>query len=72
MGTLRSKRQRQGVVVNGVVLGDPPITKIDGSPLEPGDHLDDGWFVWEDPRFPNGVVYASGAVDVDQPDELQP
>lgn len=71
MGRLRSKTNRAGVVVNGVTLGDPPITRIDGSPLEPGDSLvDDGWFIWDDAHFPNGVVYASGAVDVDEPEGI--
>ena len=71
MGTLRSKTNREGVIVNGVTLGDPPITRRDGSPLEPGDNLaDDAWFVYDDARFPTGLVYASGAVDVDEPDDL--
>ena len=70
MGTLRSKTNREGVVVNGVVLGSAPITLIDGSTPTPGDHIDDLWFIWDDSRFPTGLVYASGAVDVDEPDDL--
>lgn len=66
MGLLRSKTNRSGLTVNGVLLGDPPITRRDGSALEPGDNLiDDGWFVWSDPAFPNGNVHADGSVDVD-------
>jgi hypothetical protein len=66
MGTLRSKTNRAGVVVNGVILGDAPITLIDGSQPNPGDKIEDLWFVWDDARFPTGVVYASGAVDIDE------
>lgn len=70
MGQLRSKTNRKGVIVNGVTLGDPPITRIDGSPLQPGDSLiDDAWFIFDHPSFPNGVVYPNGAVDIDEPEE---
>lgn len=66
MGLLRSKTNRSGLVVNGVVLGDPPITRRDGTALEVGDNLvEDGWFIWSDARFPNGNVHADGTVDVD-------
>ena len=71
MGVLRSKKQRQGVVVNGVTLGDVVMARLDGTPAtEPGVDLDDCWYLWDDPRFPTGVVYASGAVDVDEPDDI--
>lgn len=71
MGMLRSKTNRAGLIVNGVLLGAPPITRVDGSPLAPGDNLvDDGWFVWDHPAFPTGVVRASGSVDVDEPEEI--
>lgn len=69
MGTLRSKTNRAGVVVNGVTLGDAPITLIDGTPAQPGDKIDELWFRWDHPAFPTGVVYASGAVDVAPPAE---
>jgi hypothetical protein len=69
MGILRSKTNRQGVVVNGVTLGDAPIALADGSTPQPGDKIDELWFVWYHPTFPTGVVYASGAVDIDQPQE---
>jgi len=70
MGTLRSKTNRKGVVVNGVTLGDPPISLLDGTAPQPGDKIDELWFLYDDPRFPTGVVYASGAVDVDEPDDI--
>jgi len=70
VGLLRSKTNRKGLVVNGVTLGDPPITRIDGTPLEAGDNLiEDGWFVWSDPAFPTGNVHADGGVDVDEDPE---
>ena len=70
MGTLRSKTNRAGLVVNGVTLGDAPITLIDGSPPEPGDNIDALWFIWNDPRFPNGNVHPDGSVDIDPEPEL--
>lgn len=70
MGTLRSKTNRAGVVVNGVVLGDAPISHIDGSAPQPGDSITELWFIWDDPRLPTGVVYATGAVDVDEPTDI--
>lgn len=68
MGTLRSKTNRSGLVVNGVRLGDCPITRADGAPLEPGDTITDAWFVWSDAAFPTGNVHADGTVDVDDPE----
>ncbi len=65
MGALRSKTNRAGVVVNGVTLGDAPITLIDGTTPEPGDTISELWFRWSDPKFPNGVVNADGSVTVD-------
>ena len=65
MGTLRSKTNRTGVVVNGVTLGDAPITLIDGSAPQEGDTISELWFRWDDSRFPNGNVHADGTVDVD-------
>ena len=70
MGTLRSKTNRAGLVVNGVTLGDAPITLIDGTAPEPGDQVDDLWFIWDDAALPTGVVRASGTVDVDDPEPL--
>jgi hypothetical protein len=70
MGTLRSKTNRVGVVVNGVTLGDAPITLIDGTPPQPGDSITELWFRWDDPRLPTGIVYASGAVDLDEPADI--
>jgi hypothetical protein len=67
MGKLRSKTNRTGLVVNGVELGVAPMATIDGTPAsDPNVYLPDCWYFWDDPAFPNGVVYASGAVDEDE------
>lgn len=62
MGMLRSKTNRTGLVVNGVLLGDAPITLIDGTLPQPGDTVTELWFVWDDAAFPTGVVHADGTV----------
>ena len=62
MGTLRSKTNRTGLVVDGVTLGDAPITLIDGSAPQEGDTVSELWFIWDDPAFPNGVVTADGTI----------
>jgi hypothetical protein len=69
VGRLRSKTNRAGLTVNGVLLGDAPITLIDGTPPEAGTQIEDLWFIWDDPAFPTGVVYPNGSVDVDEPTE---
>lgn len=65
MGTLRSKTNRTGLVVNGVTLGDAPITLIDGTAPEHGDTISELWFRWDDAAFPNGVVNSDGSVTHD-------
>jgi len=70
MGTLRSKTNRAGLVVNGVTLGSSVLSLLDGTPPQPGDQVDDLWFIWDDAAFPTGVVRASGTVDVDDPEPL--
>lgn len=45
MGTLRSATDVKGMVVNGVLLGEP--VEIDGDP---------GTFEYDDARLPNGEV----------------
>lgn len=67
MGQLRSKTNRQGLTVNGVLLGDAPITLLDGTQPQPGDTITELWFIWDHEAFPNGIVHADGTVDVDQP-----
>jgi len=56
VGQLRAKTNRQGLTVNGVLLGDAPITLIDGTAPGPGDLITDCWFLWDDPhrRRPRG------------------
>ncbi len=54
MGTLRSTTDVKGMVVNGVLLGDP--VEVDGDPAT---------FEYDDSAFPNGQII-SGAVVVDE------
>jgi len=68
MGVLRSKTNRGGLVVNGITLGDAPITASDGSPLTAGDTISEAWFVWSDSRLPSGIVHADGSVALDDPE----
>lgn len=70
MGTLRSKTNRAGLVVNGVMLGDAPIALLDGTAPQAGDSITDLWFIWNDSRFPNGNVHADGSVDIDPEPEV--
>ena len=66
MGRLRAKTWYPNVTVNGVALGQPPITDINGVAPTPGDSLTaDLYFIWDDSRFPNGVVNADGTVTLD-------
>lgn len=65
MGMLRSKTNRQGLVVNGVTLGVAPLMLEDGSPPPPEATTDDVWFVWSHEAFPTGIVRADGGVTPD-------
>lgn len=66
MGTLRSKTNVSGLVVNEVTLGIAPISLVDGTPPQAGDSISDLWFIWDDSAFPNGVVNSDGSVTVDE------
>jgi hypothetical protein len=68
MGTLRSKTNRAGLIVNGVTLGESPVTLADGSAPLPGDTISELWFVWDHPAFPTGVVNQNGSVTIDSLD----
>lgn len=72
MGRLRAKINHRPTKVNDVELGDPIITREDGTPFQPGDNIADLVFAWDDSRIPNGVVDAKGDVVLDQVDELRP
>lgn len=52
MGTLRSLTDHSGLVVNGVLLGQP--VEIDGDPAT---------FEWDDSAFPNAWLDAEGTID---------
>jgi hypothetical protein len=55
MGTLRSTTDHSGMVVNGVILGDP--VDIDGDPET---------FEWDDSAFPQGEIDADGNITPDE------
>jgi hypothetical protein len=55
MGTLRSTTNHSGLVVNGVILGEP--VEIDGNPET---------YEWDDSAFPNGEIDADGNVTPDE------
>lgn len=62
MGVLRSKTNREGLVVNGVLLGLAPLTLADGSRPAPQDTTDEVWFTWTHEAFVDGIVRADGVV----------
>jgi hypothetical protein len=49
----------QGMVVNGVILGDP--VELDGNPLTAE---------WDDSMFPNGTIDKTGKITPDEDDAL--
>jgi hypothetical protein len=55
MGTLRSTTDHSGLVVNGVILGEP--VEIDGNPET---------YEWDDSAFPQGEIDAEGNVTPDE------
>jgi hypothetical protein len=55
MGTLRSLTDHSGMIVNGVILGDP--VELDDDPLS---------FEWDDSRFPDGVIDDEGKITIDE------
>jgi hypothetical protein len=69
MGRLRSKMNHRPTKVNGVELGEPVITREDGTPFQEGDNIADLVFAWDDSRLPDGLVDDTGRVVPDLPDE---
>lgn len=65
MGMLRSTIYQDGVVVNGVTLGEPVIVNVQGQPYAPGDDIASLRFGWDDARLPNGEIVGGVVV----PDE---
>ena len=57
MGTLRSTTDHSGMIVNGVILGQP--VEVDGNP---------DTYEWDDSAFPNGEIKADGTIIVDEPE----
>jgi hypothetical protein len=55
MGTLRSTTDHSGLVVNGVILGEP--VEIDGNPET---------YEWDHSAFPNGEIDADGSIILDE------
>lgn len=65
---LLSKVNLSGLVVNGVMLGDPvaPV-RGDGSPAQFGDSMADLFWMWDDPRVGSGVAtLVDGNVELSQ------
>jgi hypothetical protein len=58
MGRLRSTTDHTGLVIDGVVLGDP--VEFDNDPTT---------FEWDDHRIPTGEILADGTI---VPDEVGP
>lgn len=54
MGTLRSSTDHSGMLVNGIILGDP--VELDDDP---------NTWQWDDNRIPNGEILADGTIVID-------
>lgn len=66
MGILRSQTNISGITINGVLLGEPAApVRIDGTPAQKGDSMQDLWFIWDDSAFPNGEIDAEGNIVYD-------
>jgi hypothetical protein len=63
MGTLRSKTDHTGKVVNGITLGDP-ARDVDNNDEPVGEYR------WDDSRLPNGVIEDDGTITLDETDDL--
>jgi hypothetical protein len=68
MGRLRAKINHRPTKVNDVELGEPIITREDGTPFQEGDNIADLVFAWDDSRVPDGVVDEHGRVTLDAVD----
>jgi hypothetical protein len=63
MGTLRSASDCSGMVINGVLLGEPSFTDANDEEKEP-------LFIWDDSRFPQGLIEDSGTITLDEVEEI--
>jgi len=64
MGTLRSASNCSGMVVCGIVLGDPTFTDemhANANPI---------LFAWDDSRIPSGVIEDDGTLALDETDDV--
>jgi hypothetical protein len=59
MGTLRSKFNHSGLVINGVTLGQPPILAED---LTEPQTISDAFFIWDDSMLPTGELLEDGTL----------
>ena len=59
MGTLKSKFNHSGLVVNGITLGQPPILADD---LTEPRAISDAYFVWDDSAIPTGEILEDGTI----------
>ena len=63
MGTLRSKFNHSGLVVNRITLGQPPILAEN---LTEPQAISDAFFIWDDSMLPTGEISKDGTIVVDQ------
>lgn len=59
MGTLRSKFNHSGLVINGITLGQPPILAED---LTNPQTISEAFFIWDDSSLPTGEISKDGSV----------
>jgi hypothetical protein len=63
MGTLRSKFNHSGLVINGITLGQPPILAED---LTDPQTISYAFFIWDDSALPTGEISKDGSVILDE------
>jgi hypothetical protein len=61
MGTLRSKYNHSGLVINEITLGQPPI--LSDNMTEP-QTISEAWFYWDDSMLPTGEILEDGTIAV--------
>jgi hypothetical protein len=63
MGTLRSKFNHSGLIVNGITLGQSPILSED---LTDPKAISDAFFIWDDSTLPTGEILEDATIVSDQ------
>ena len=63
MGTLRSKFNHSGLVINGIALGQPPILAED---LTDPQAISDAFFIWDDSALPTGEILEDKTIVLDE------